>query len=335
MGGGDKIGMKKLFSGIQPTGIIHLGNYLGAIKQWVELQKKYEAFFCIVDLHAITIPKEPKELQKDILKMANVYLALGINPAKSTIFIQSDVSAHSEGAWIFGTLTHFGELKRMTQFKEKSENQENYSLGLFAYPTLMASDILLYDINVVPVGEDQVQHVELTRDLAKRFNNRFGKIFVVPEIILPKFGARIMGLDDPTKKMSKSASSPLNYIALTDKPEIAKQKIMKAATDSGNEIKYNPESKPGISNLLTIYSLLTNKEIPDLEKKYKGKGYGEFKKDLAEIVVKFLIPFQKKLTQLEKNSPYAKKILKAGALKANTIASAKILEVKKKMGLGL
>jgi len=326
--------MKRLFSGVQPTGILHLGNYLGAIKQWIELQKKYESFFCIVDLHAITVPQNPKELKKQILRTANIYLAAGINPKKTTLFVQSDVPAHSEGAWLLNTISYMGELSRMTQFKEKRAGQKNVSVGLFDYPVLMAADILLYDAAVVPVGEDQKQHVELARDLAQRFNRRFGKIFVVPQPLLPKFGARIMGLDNPRKKMSKSAASPMNYIALTDKPEVARNKIMKAVTDSGTEIKFDEKRKPAISNLLTIYSLLSGKSVSALEKKYRGKGYAIFKKDLANVVVKFLIPFQKKLIQLEKNPANTKKILKIGAQRAQEISSKKIEEMKRKMGLG-
>lgn len=336
--------MKRLFSGIQPTGILHLGNYLGAIKQWIALQKKparrslgeggYESFFCVVDLHAITVPQEPKELRKQILRMANIYLAAGIDPKKSTLFVQSDVPAHSEGAWLLNTIVSIGELSRMTQFKEKAEKQKNCSAGLLNYPVLMAADILLYDTSVVPVGEDQKQHVELARDLAQRFNRRFGKTFIVPEPILPKSGARIMGLDNPFKKMSKSAESPLNYIALTDKPEIVRNKIMRAVTDSGSEVKFDEKKKPAISNLLTIYSLLSDIPISTLEKKYKNKGYAQFKKDLANTTVNFLTPFQKKLAQLEKNPAKTKSILEAGAKKAQKISSKKIEEMKKKMGLG-
>jgi len=335
--------MKRLFSAIQPTGIIHLGNYLGAIKQWIELQKKpahrggYESFFCIVDLHAITLPQNPKELKKQILRMANIYLAAGINPNKTTLFVQSDVPAHSEGAWLLTTIAKMGELSRMIQFKDKTSKlgKESVPVGLFTYPTLMAADILLYDAAVVPVGEDQKQHVELARDLAQRFNKRFSRTFIVPQPLLPKFGARIMGLDNPKIKMSKSASSPMNYIALTDRPEVARNKIMKAVTDSGKEVKYDPKKKPAISNLLTIYSLLSEQSISALEKKYRGEGYAPFKKDLAKVVIKFLTPFQKRLAQLEKTPIQTKKILTAGAQKAQKISSKKIEEIKKRMGLGV
>ncbi len=328
--------MKRLFSGIQPTGLLHLGNYLGAIQQWIELQKKYESFFSIVDLHAITLPQEPRELRKQILQIANIYLAAGINPNKTTLFVQSDLSTHSEGAWLLTTIVKMGELFRMTQFKDKTTKfrKEGIPVGLFTYPTLMAADILLYDAAVVPVGEDQKQHVELARDLARRFNKRFGPTFVIPQPLLPKFGARIMGLDDPSKKMSKSAPSPMNYIALTDEPETARQKIMRAVTDSGREIKYDPKKKPAISNLLTIYSLLANQTIGALEKKYQGKGYAVFKKDLANVVVKFLTPFQKKLARLERTPAKTKKILADGARKAFKVSSKKIEEMKKRMGLG-
>ena len=328
--------MKKIvFSGIQPSGILHLGNYFGAIKQWINLQDDYQCFFCIVDLHAITVPQDPDQLKKQIMKMAAIYLAAGLDPKKVTLFVQSDVPAHSEGAWLLNTIATMGEMSRMTQFKDKTNGKTNVSVGLFDYPVLMAADILLYDTNLVPVGEDQKQHVELTRDLAERFNSRFGETFVVPEPLLPKFGARIMALDDPTVKMSKSAPSPANYIALTDNPEIARDKIMKAVTDSGSEIKFDSKTKPAISNLLTIYSLLTDKSISELENQYQDKGYGDFKKDLAGTVAKFLTEFQSKLTAVEQNSEAIQTILTAGAATANQIANNKITTIHTKMGLGI
>lgn len=326
--------MKQIvFSGIQPTGTLHLGNYFGAIKQWIALQNDYQCYFCIVDLHAITMPQDPAQLKKQIHQIAAIYLASGLDPKKVTMFVQSDVPAHSEGAWLLNTIAHMGELSRMTQYKEKKDARDNVSVGLFDYPVLMAADILLYDTNLVPVGEDQKQHVELARDLAERFNGRFGDTFVVPKPILPKIGARIMGLDDPTKKMSKSASSEANYIALTDNPEIAKKKILKAVTDSGSEIKFDPTNKPAISNLLTIYSLTTDTPIDKLEQQYAGKTYGEFKQDLAEVVAKFLIDFQTKLSA--QNPDNITTILEAGAKSANQIASQKIKALHQKMGLGL
>ncbi|MFA5967317.1 MAG: tryptophan--tRNA ligase [Patescibacteria group bacterium] len=328
--------MKKVvFSGIQPTGILHLGNYFGAIKQWIDLQNKNKCYFCIVDLHAITVPQDQTKLHQQISDMAAIYLAAGLDPKKVVLFVQSQVPAHSEGAWLLNTIASMGEMSRMTQFKEKQEGKPNVSVGLFDYPVLMAADILLYDTNLVPVGEDQKQHVELARDLAIRFNNRFGETFVIPEPMLPKFGARIMGLDDPTVKMSKSAASPNNYIALTDTPEIAREKIMRAVTDSGSEIKFDSTNKPAISNLLTIYTLLTDIPISDLEIKYQNKGYGEFKKDLAEAVAVFLIDFQTKLTAIRQDPDNIKTVLTAGAKKAKKISNKKIEILQQKMGLGI
>ncbi|MEA1909850.1 MAG: tryptophan--tRNA ligase [Patescibacteria group bacterium] len=325
---------KKVFSGIQPSGTLHLGNYFGAIKQWVELQNTYDCFFCIVDLHAITRPQNPKELKKQIVEIATVYLAAGLDPNKVTMFIQSTVPAHSEGAWLLNNVAYMGELSRMTQYKDKKDQQDNISVGLFDYPVLMAADILLYDTHIVPVGEDQKQHVELARDIAERFNNKFGKTFEVPEPLMAKSGAKIMGLDDPSKKMSKSAS-PANYIALNDSPEVAKNKIMRAVTDSDSEIKYNPKEKPAISNLLTIYSLLTDIPIIELEEKYKGMGYAEFKKDLAEETAKFLSGFQQKMLQVTSKPNELLALLQMGQDTANKVASQKIKEMQEKMGLGL
>ena len=322
-----------VFSGIQPTGILHLGNYFGAIKQWITLQEDYNCYFCIVDLHAITVPQDPRKLHEQIYQIAATYLAAGLDPEKVTMFVQSSVPAHSEGAWLLNTMAYMGELSRMTQYKEKKSNQDNVSVGLFDYPVLMAADILLYDTALVPVGEDQKQHVELARDIAIRFNGRFGETFTVPEPLLPKVGARIMGLDDPTKKMSKSASSEANYIALTDTPEVAKKKILKAVTDSGAEIKFDPKAKPAISNLLTIYSLTTDIPIPQLEQQYAGKNYGEFKQDLAEAVAKFLLDFQTKLTAQTNEKIQA--ILKNGAESASPIAAKKIQDIHQKMGIGI
>ncbi|MBU1092289.1 tryptophan--tRNA ligase [Patescibacteria group bacterium] len=324
---------KIVFSGIQPSGILHLGNYFGAIKQWINLQNDYQCYFCIMDLHAITVPQDPEKLHEQIRQIAAVYLAAGLDPKKVTMFVQSNVPAHSEGAWLLNNIAYIGELNRMTQYKEKKDNQTNISVGLFDYPVLMAADILLYDTNLVPVGEDQKQHVELARDLAIRFNNRFSETFVIPEPMLSKFGARIMALDDPTAKMSKSAPNPTNYIALTDDPTSARDKIIKAVTDSGAEIRFDPKTKPAISNLLTIYSLLTDMPMPELENKYISKGYGDFKKDLADEVVKFLTEFQAKLSA--QNSDDITAILEAGAKSANQVANQKIKDIHQKMGLGL
>jgi len=439
----------KIFSGIQPTGTLHIGNYLGAIKQWIDLQKKNSCIFSIVDLHAITTPYSPKEMQKNILSAAMDYLAAGLDSKKCIIFVQSQVKEHAELAWLLETLTPMGELERMTQFKEKgkltmllkelqtdinvlikemsiltkelsglvntlskkilyrkeqiillkesqkhlrqeqcldNKNQvgkneklfsllekvinlleedtrekdvflrEKYSavitasnalikdhqkieearnkieLGLLAYPVLMAADILLYKADTVPVGEDQQQHVELSRVLAKKFNNKFGKTFPEPKTQLSKFGARIMALNDPSQKMSKSLG-PQSYIALIDSPEAIREKIKTAVTDSGKEIKYDKENKAAISNLLTIYRLFSNKPITDIERKYGNKGYAEFKKDLAEVIIKELADFQKKRKRLEKNPKQVEKILADGAKKAQKIATATMKEIKTKMGL--
>jgi len=322
---------KRLFSGIQPSGTLHLGNYLGAIKNWVKLQEKYDAIFCIVDLHAITVPQKPEELRRKTLELAKIYLAAGIDPAKSTIFVQSHIPEHTELAWILNTITKIPELERMTQFKDKSQDQrQNINAGLFSYPVLMAADILLYDTNVVPVGEDQLQHVEIARTLARRFNTLFGKIFVEPEPFIVKEGMRIMGLDDPMKKMSKSASSEYNYIALTDTPDKIREKIKSAVTDSGKNVRYS-DDKPAIMNLINIYSLLDNAKPADIATAYKKKGYAEFKNDLAEIIISFLEPFQEKFNEIDDDEVL--RILEAGKEKAKKLAEEKMAEVKEKVGL--
>lgn len=327
---------KRIFSGIQPSGDLHIGNYLGAIKNWVHLQNTHENIFCIVDLHAITVPQDPKLLQKRIYEIANIYLASGIDPKKSTIFIQSERPEHSELAWILNCFTYFGEMKRMTQFKDKAgENQESVSMGLFDYPVLMASDILLYDSHLVPVGKDQFQHLEITRTIAKRFNNRFGDIFTIPEPYSTKESLLIMGLDDPTKKMAKSAESEYNYIALRDNIDTIRRKIARTVTDSGSEIKYDPLKKPAITNLLNIMSSFLETPIKKLEKKYEGSTYKQFKDDLAEIIIDFLKPFQKKLADLEKDSEYTEKVLKEGAERLAPLSCEKLQKVKKVVGLGL
>jgi len=326
--------MKKpvVFSGVQPSGNLHIGNYLGAIAQWVVMQEKNQCIFCVVDYHAITVKQNPEILKKKIIEIAKIYLVLGIDPKKSIIFQQSDISAHTELAWILNCVARMSDLKKMTQFKDKAgEEEENVSVGLFDYPVLMASDILLYNTDVVPVGDDQSQHVELCRDLARRFNSQFGNTFKVPELVVKKEGARIMGLDDPTKKMSKSAKSEYNYVSLIDKPEVAVKKIMKAVTDSGSEIKYDLKNKPAIANLLTIYSLLADQPIKKLEDKYKGKGYGDFKKDLAEVVKNFLTDFQKKYNKISDKE--VKKILDEGAEKVRIIADETLKRAKEKIGV--
>jgi tryptophanyl-tRNA synthetase len=322
---------QRIFSGIQPSGVLHLGNYLGAIKNWVELQDKYDSTFCVVDLHAITVPQKPEELRQKTIEVAKIYLAAGIDPEKSTIFVQSHVPEHTELAWVLSTITKIPELERMTQFKDKSQEfRQHLDAGLFNYPILMAADILLYDTNLVPVGEDQLQHVELSRTLAKRFNSTFGKTFVIPEPFVVKEGMRIMGLDDPAKKMSKSAASEYNYIALTDSPEKIREKIMRAVTDSGKSVRYS-DDQPAIKNLINIYALLDNAKPKDIEDTYRKKGYAEFKKDLAEVVVDFLRDFQLKYQDIDDKEVVG--ILQQGAEKARPLAEKKMEEVKEKMGL--
>jgi len=326
---------KTVFSGVAPSGTIHLGNYLGAIKNWVELQETHSCIFCVVDLHAITVPQDPEKLRQKILEVAAIYLAAGIDSEKSIVFIQSHNPDHTELAWILNTIAKIPEMERMTQFKDKSkDNKETINMGLFDYPVLMASDILLYSTDIVPVGEDQKQHVELTKALARRFNQQFSETLKVPEAMIKKEGARIMGLDDPAKKMSKSAKSPANYIALTDSPDTIRKKIQKAVTDSGSEVRFDPKTKPAISNLLTIYSLVSDTPVNQLEEKYKDHtSYAEFKKDLAEAIISFLSPFQKKYNDLMANPGQIKKILDQGAQSAKKISSQTMSGVKNKIGL--
>jgi tryptophanyl-tRNA synthetase len=322
----------RVFSGIRPTGELHIGNYLGAVKQWVRIQDENECFFGIMDYHAITTPFDPKEMERNIFETLIVYLAAGIDPKKSTIFVQSHIKEHTELAWILGTITPLGDLKRMTQFKEKSKKHPEYvNAGLLNYPLLMAADILLYKTDLVPVGKDQVQHVELAREIARRFNKMFGKVFKEPKVLLSE-GEKIMSLQNPKKKMSKT-DDPKGCILLFDEPEEIEKKVMRAVTDLGREIKYDPVKKPGISNLLKIYSIFSEKSIEELEEKYKGKGYEEFKRDLAKLLIKKLEIFRKKKKELEKRKVYLKEILKRGAERAEKIAKLTMKEVREKMGL--
>lgn len=379
---------QRIFSGIQPSGNLHIGNYLGAVKQWVGLQDEYESIFCVVDMHAITVPQDPEMLRSKTLEIAKTYLAAGIDPSKSSLFVQSHVPEHTELMWLLNTITKNGDLTKMTQFKDKAlvdfdkmelafedllrkdfdssetvkkileaenisfedyaqrsskidkemmlnvydafkRNFNSVGVGLFDYPVLMAADILLYDTAVVPVGDDQLQHVELTRTLARRFNDRFGETFRIPEPRIMKEGARIMGLDDPTKKMSKSAESQYNAIALSDDVDTVRKKIKKAVTDSGSEIVYE-DSKPALRNLINIYTLLSGIPNAEIEAKYSGKGYGDFKADLAEIIVEFLAPFQERVAGLSDEETL--RILRDGAERVRPIASAKLREVKEQMG---
>ncbi|RTR31540.1 tryptophan--tRNA ligase [Robertmurraya yapensis] len=325
--------MQTIFSGIQPSGTITLGNYIGALKQFVELQDEYNCYFCIVDQHAITVPQDPTQLRKNIRSLAALYLAVGINPEKATLFIQSEVPAHAQAGWMLQCVTYIGELERMTQFKDKSAGKDAVVAGLLTYPPLMVGDILLYSTNLVPVGEDQKQHLELTRDLAERFNKKYNDIFTIPEVRIPKEGARVMSLQDPLKKMSKSDPNQKAFISLLDGPKQIEKKIKSAVTDSEGIVKYDKENKPGISNLLSIYSIFTGKSISDIENEYEGKGYGDFKGDLATVVVEALEPIQKKYYELI-DSPELDAILDRGAEKANAVANKMLKKMERAMGLG-
>ncbi len=325
--------MKTIFSGIQPSGTITLGNYIGALRQFTELQDEYNCYFCIVDQHAITVPQDKQELRKNIKSLAALYIASGINPEKSTLFIQSEVPAHAQAGWILQCNTYIGELERMTQFKDKSDGKDAVSAGLLTYPPLMAADILLYGTDLVPVGEDQKQHLELTRDIAERFNNRYNDIFTIPEVRIPKVGARIMSLQDPVKKMSKSDQNQKAFITLLDEPKQIEKKIKSAVTDSEGIVKYDKENKPGISNLLSIYSILEGTPIQQLEERYEGKGYGDFKGDLANIVVNAIKPIQDRYYELI-DSKDLDDILDKGADKANYTASKMLTKMERAVGLG-
>ena len=326
--------MKRVFSGVQPTGNIHIGNYLGAIRQFVELQEENECIYCIVDMHSITVPQNPKELRQHTLDVAALYLAVGIDPKKSIVFVQSDVPGHAELSWVLTCNSYTGELSRMTQFKDKGKGKESAPTGLFMYPVLMAADILLYDTDIVPVGIDQKQHIELTRDLCNRVNNKYGETFVLPEGRYLKEGAKIMALDDPTKKMSKSAENELSRISLLDDEAKIKKAIMRATTDSDGTIKFDQENKPGISNLMNIYTAFSDLSIEDLEKKDEGTGYGDFKKDLVEILVNGLAPIKQRFEEIRYSDELIE-ILKDGANRANAIAEKVVERTKKNMGVGL
>lgn len=328
--------MKTLFSGVQPSGIPTIGNYIGAYKQFVELQNEYDSYFCIVDQHAITVPQDRLKLRDNIRKLAAIYLASGLNPDKISLFIQSEVAAHSKASWMLQCVGYVGEFERMTQYKDKSRKQstkDGISLGLLTYPALMAADILIYGSDIVPVGDDQGQHLELTRNLAERFNSKYNDIFTVPEVKHPEVGGRIMSLNDPTKKMSKSDDNQKSFISLLDEPRLAAKKIRSAVTDSGSEVKYDKNEKPGISNLLTIYSSLTDQSIESLETQYTGKNYGEFKGDLAEVVESFLTDFQAKVNSyLESDA--LDEILDRGRDNASKRADKMVVKMERAMGLG-
>ncbi|WP_440696771.1 tryptophan--tRNA ligase [Clavibacter nebraskensis] len=325
-----------LFSGMQPSAdSLQIGNYIGALLQWKELQTTHDAVFCVVDLHAITVPQDPKALRDSTRRTAAQYIAAGIDPAVSTLFVQSHVSAHTELAWILNTLTGFGEASRMTQFKDKSQKQgaDATTLGLFAYPTLMAADILLYGTEVVPVGDDQKQHVELTRDLAKRFNSRFGEVFRIPEPMIQKDTARIYDLQDPTAKMSKSAASDAGVVWLLDEPAKTAKKIRSAVTDAGREIRFDRGEKPGVSNLLTILSAFEGTAVPALEERYAGRGYGDLKKDVAEVVTGVFEPVRARTLELLDDPAELDRVLAGNAARAEERADAMLARVYDAVGL--
>ncbi len=322
---------KRIFSGAQPTGSLHIGNYLGALKNWVALQDEYEAFYCIVNLHAITLPQDPKTLRQKTFDLARIYLAAGVDPERSTIFIQSDVPEHAELTWVLSCISRMGELERMTQFKDKGKgNTERAGVGLFTYPVLMAADILLYQTDLVPVGQDQKQHLELSRDLATRFNRDFGETFKIPEPYIPKAGASIKSLQDPSKKMSKSDENPNGSIFLLDDADTIIKKFKRAVTDSGTEITFD-ESRPAIANLLTIYQLLSGRSQEDCVAHFEGKGYGQFKGELAEAAIEYLRPFQERIRQYDDAN--LKSILDSGAEKARAVAARTLDEVYKRTGI--
>lgn len=323
---------KVIFSGMQPSGLITLGNYLGALNNWTKLQDEYNCLYCIVDMHAITVRQNPAQLRKASRDVLMQYIAAGLDPEKNIIYYQSHVPAHAELSWVLNCYTYMGELSRMTQFKEKSQKHaDNINSGLFTYPVLMAADILLYQTDLVPVGEDQRQHLEITRDIAMRFNGVYGDVFKVPEAYIGKVGARVMALQQPEKKMSKSDENKNNTIALMDEPSVIINKFKKAVTDSENEVRFS-EDKPGVSNLLSIYSAVTGIAIPEAEKEFANVGYGNFKASVGEAVVARLEPLQKKVAELEKNKDYLDTIIKTNAEKANYLANKTLRKVHKKIG---
>jgi tryptophanyl-tRNA synthetase len=322
---------KRIFSGAQPTGNVHLGNYLGALKNWVELQREYESFFCIVNLHALTVPQDPKLLLEKTRDLARIYLAVGIDPEISTIFIQSDVPEHAELTWVLNCIARRSELERMTQYKEKAKKQqENVSVGLFDYPVLMAADILLYQTDLVPVGDDQKQHLELTRDLAIRFNRDYGETFKVPDPYIPRIGARIMSLADPLKKMSKSDDDPNGCVLLMDEADTVQRKFKRAVTDSGTEIRFD-ESRPAINNLLEIYHLITGRSQAEVEDHFAGKGYAQLKGELADATIDFLRPFQQRIKEITDET--LDHLLDQGRKKASKIAGGTLTQVYQRIGI--
>ncbi len=325
---------KTILSGIQATGSLTLGNYLGALNNWVEMQEEYDCYYMIADLHTLTIRNNPETLKENTLKLIALYIASGLNPEKNTIFIQSHVPAHTQLSWILNCYTYMGELNRMTQFKDKSsKHADNINSGLFTYPVLMAADILAYNADLVPVGDDQKQHLELTRDIAERFNSLYGETFKIPEPYTKKVGARIMGLQNPTAKMSKSSQDPMDKILLTDSPDEIRKKFKKAVTDSENSVRFDRESKPGVSNLMSIYGIIKNKTMDEIEKQFEGQGYGAFKTAVAEAVIERLEPLQNKYNELLENPDKLMAICNKGAKKAEEKANRVLKDVYKKVGL--
>jgi tryptophanyl-tRNA synthetase len=326
--------IQRVFSGIQPSGRSHLGTYLGALKNWVSMQDGHDCLFCIVDLHALTVPQDPKVLRANVREMAALYVAVGLDPEKSIIFRQSRVSEHTELAWLLNCVARVGELSRMTQFKDKAQKggADSASVGLYDYPVLQAADVLLYNAHLVPVGEDQRQHLELMRTLARRFNGLYGETFVVPEPMILDVGARVMALDDPTSKMSKSAPTPAGYVELLDEPDVIRRKIRRAKTDSGSEVVSSPE-KPAIANLLNIYAGLTGLPVSGIEAQYEGKGYGDFKKDLGEVVVEALSPIRERALELLDDPKELDDLLESGADRAREVAHATLRDAWTRMGL--
>lgn len=324
---------KVIFSGIQPSGDLTLGNYLGAIKNWVKLQEEYDCYFCVVDLHAITIRQTPADLRKRTLEILAIYIGAGINPDKNTLFIQSHVPAHSECSWLLACNTYMGELGRMTQYKDKSQKLgDSIGSGLFNYPVLMAADILLYNADLVPVGKDQKQHLELCRDIASRFNNTYSDTFIIPEPYIPVAGAKIMNLQDPTKKMSKSEENPNSYILIMDSPDVIRKKISRSVTDTLGKINYSDE-QPGIKNLINILSSIKGISPEEISTSYSNKGYAELKKDVADSIIDELSPLQEKIKNLLSNKSYLEEIYKNGAIKANYVANKTLRKMQKKIGL--
>lgn len=325
---------KTILSGIQATGNLTLGNYLGSINNWVKMQDEYDCYYMIADLHSLTVRNEPEVLRERSLRVLATYIAAGLDTEKNTFFIQSHVPAHTQLSWILNCYTYMGELSRMTQFKDKSaKHADNINSGLFTYPVLMAADILIYNADLVPVGEDQRQHLEITRDIAERFNSIYGETFIIPEAYIGKQGARIMGLQDPTSKMSKSATNLNDVIFLNDSPDDIRKKLKKAVTDSENQVRYDKEAKPGVSNLMTIYSIIKEKTLEEVEQEFSGKGYGDFKTAVGDAIVEFLEPFQKKYKELMENPEKLEAIYKAGSQKAKEKTNKLIKEVYQKVGL--